>query len=80
MFKCEKCGRQTRPLEKAHFVTVATQVHTFPRRRDANTFKRGGGVEHTDDRGGTGEQIVKELRLGSCCALGAPAAQKPKSS
>ena len=67
MFKCGQCGRQTAPGEKSQVVVVDTELHTFPRRLRANTFKRKGSVEHSDDEGGKGMQIVREIRVGKCC-------------
>lgn len=68
MFICENCGKQVAEGVKATKVVILAESHVFPFRRHANTLYREGKVVHTNDNGGVGLQIVKELTVGPCCA------------
>jgi hypothetical protein len=67
MFRCDQCGRVTKPFEPAHIVPVETRLYQFPRRPKAHVFKKGLKTEVRDDPGGQGTQIVREAKLCKQC-------------
>jgi hypothetical protein len=66
MFTCQHCQRQTEPGEKARTIVVETRPHHHPSR---SYFMRG-ETKPRIDRGGTGTQIVREVRVCGACAQG----------
>lgn len=67
MFVCQQCRRQTQPGEKAHMLVLETRVHVHP----ARSYLVRGDPRTRTDPGGSGTQIVRELRVCGACALGA---------
>lgn len=75
VFRCQSCNKLSRPNEPATTIVVETRMHTFPWRKDANRFRVGSipspnGVIFrpaklvtTNDRGGVGNQIVREIKV-----------------
>lgn len=64
MFKCAKCGNDSKPGEKVNRVVVKTRPKVYPTREvwNATLFEW-----ITVDRGGVGEEIVQEVELcGEC--------------
>lgn len=61
MFNCGSCGETTEAKAKSHLVTVETRKKTYPRRQKANKNR-------SDDPGGEGYEIAREIRVGPCCA------------
>lgn len=59
-FRCEKCERTSLHGEAAHRIVTETRQHEHPYRVKAN---RNG----SDDKGGVGQQIVKEMTVCGQC-------------
>ena len=79
MFICGLCFIYTRPGEKATRVVVETREVEYPFRKDANSFIKcerilgtnkfyPGKPEKSDDPGGKGTEIVKEVLACKVCA------------
>src|SRR5438093_9265937 len=79
MNKCEKCGVQAAPGEQAYKEVLSTRAKTYPFRARANRFhhdevkpwphhwtKEGGSI-YTDDPGGQGQEIKKEITVCHTC-------------
>ena len=64
MFICQHCQRQTDHGEKAHMRVLETRIHQHPRRE----YWLRGESKPRADRGGTGTQIVREIRVCLACA------------
>lgn len=76
-FKCGICGIQVPPREKATRIVTDVREAVYPFRKDANTFirceKEGdkwipGKKETSNDPGGTGIEIAKEVLACKACA------------
>lgn len=76
-FKCGICETQIKPKEKAYRIVTETREVTYPYREGANTFFRSekiddvwikGKIEKSDDPGGKGIQIAKEVLACKSCA------------
>jgi len=66
-YRCDDCGEVSIPGERCYVVPVETREHTFPYRRNANFVRVGREEFFRDDRGGTGTQIVREVKVcGEC--------------
>jgi len=77
MFICGLCFIYTQPREKATRVVTETREKIYPFRKNANTFMKSefldgqrvrGKEEKSDDPGGTGVEIVKEVLACQTCA------------
>jgi hypothetical protein len=66
------------PNTRAVNVALETRPRQYPRRAKANLIRKNGKKEHTDDPGGTGLEIVREVRACPACAAarGAIAAER----
>jgi hypothetical protein len=73
MFRCEKCGVVVPSGTSAHQLVVQQRAKEYPSRsqpsaggrsRFAGRFER----ERTVDRGGEGQEIVRELKVCPACA------------
>lgn len=62
MFKCESCGKQAQSGEKSFQKPMEFRLVTYPYRSRANR-----GEEGTDDPGGKGVEITKELQVCENC-------------
>lgn len=79
MFRCQKCRKLSKPKEKSFLLVVERREHIFPFRKDANRFREGSipkcgqlvfrpsKDKVTNDRGGRGLQIVREIRVCGRC-------------
>ncbi len=77
MFICGLCFIYTAPREKATRVVTETREKIYPFRKDANVFMKSefedgrrvkGKEEKSNDPGGTGFEIVKEVLACQTCA------------
>jgi hypothetical protein len=72
MFRCQLCGTVVPPRTPSHGVVVQSRPSRYPSRPRANRFRRHENgkhkVIHTDDPGGAGSAIVKEVRACAVCA------------
>jgi hypothetical protein len=73
MFRCQLCQCVVPPRTAAQQVVLKRRKKRYPYRSAANTFFRinenGKRKEHqTDDPGGEGEEIVKEMLVCPDCA------------
>ena len=73
MYQCEVCGHITPPRTPSEKITVVTRNAVYPfRPKVFGCWKRlpGGGSKftRTDDKGGTGPQVVRELTACPECA------------
>jgi hypothetical protein len=50
---------------------VETRRREYPFRSKANQFRKDGKVEKTDDPGGVGREIVREILVCQACSEGA---------
>ena len=73
MYRCEFCGKNSKPNASCHKVVEATRMHRHPFRAKVqqrwvldknNRYK----LEWTDDPGGLGPQIVREIDACVDCA------------
>ena len=55
MFKCQKCGAQSKPRAKQHHVVLETRAKTYINGERGETVTKG-------------TEIVKEIHVGDCCA------------
>src|SRR5262249_44786018 len=76
MYRCQLCGTTVPPGTPCHRLVVQTRPARYPFRSRANCFRRlvndGKRKKHkdiyTDDPGGTGSQIVREVMACPACA------------
>jgi hypothetical protein len=59
MFKCERCATQSSAKTPPHLFPIATRQKIYPARRDRS------GV--LNDKGGTGHEVVREIRVCADC-------------
>lgn len=64
MITCGLCGQQTKPGENTFRVVTEWREKTYPRREKANRFRKDRKMETSDDPGGVGYEIAKEV--GAC--------------
>lgn len=67
MIRCGFCNTLTTPGEPTFKVVIEWREKIYPRREDANKFKREGKIEFSADPGGTGIEIAKELSACKSC-------------
>jgi hypothetical protein len=72
MFRCQLCGTVVPPRTPSHRVVVQSRPKRYPYRPRANSFFRWVKGKHkklhTDDPGGSGTAIVREVRACAACA------------
>ena len=68
MYVCDRCKRLTPPHTALTRVVVSYCDVTYPFRGKANHFHRKHKHEYRDDNGGTGREIMRELRVCPSCA------------
>jgi hypothetical protein len=82
VFRCQLCREVVPPSTPPIRRIVETRERQYPFRPRANRFKRPPRpddpkklkrVRYTNDPGGSGREIVRELALCAACAAGAPA-------
>lgn len=72
MFKCQICGSTSQPKTPAHKIIIEARKATYPFRARANAcwkwIKGRRRYVHTDDRGGSGLERVREVLACADCA------------
>ena len=68
MFKCEVCNKIVPSSISAKRIVIQTRRAKYPFRKDANKFRVDGKLKTTDDKGGSGREIVKEALACPKCA------------
>ena len=66
MFICGACKKNTNPGDKAYRAVIETREKVYPERWEER-YHNGLRDSVKIDNGGTGTEIVKEIRVGSCC-------------
>jgi len=82
-YRCQNCGARIPPNNPAFRKVVETRAKTYPRRPKTNRFVRQerripwpekwqkeGGFILTDDSGGVGQEVVKEVLVCARCHRG----------
>ena len=71
MYRCQQCGLVVPPCTSAETIVVETRPRTYPSRlrvmREVVHKKHLDRRENADDRGGTGREIVRELKVCPPC-------------
>lgn len=74
MYRCQNCGKVVPPATPCHLVALQTRPKKYPARSKANRmveWVRGKPkVKYTDDPGGQGREIVRELAMCLACVKG----------
>jgi hypothetical protein len=74
MFRCQLCGCVVRPRTPARHVVVQRRARKYPARGRANLVVRNRKSNHTDDPGGAGSEVAREvLACPACAARNGPA-------
>lgn len=68
MFRCHFCAVCTPARTKAVRVSIAARTRHYPRRPDANPAAHDGKRGFSDDPGGAGYEIVREVLACPACA------------
>ncbi len=68
MYKCQVCQRVVSAGTKAYRIPVEFRFRRYPARSKVNRVVRHHKVEHTDDPGGEGQEIVREITVCPECA------------
>jgi hypothetical protein len=73
MFRCSLCSRVAPPRTPVHHLVVASRRRHYPHRSRANVVRRWEKDRkkkeyHTDDPGGDGVEIVREVMICPECA------------
>lgn len=68
MYRCEVCKSLVPPNTPSYRVVTETRPAQYPRRVEANTFKKNGKNEKSDDPGGKGVEIAQERVMCPRCA------------
>lgn len=66
MYVCEKCGRVSEPRVGMNKIVVETRPKTYPFRKEANRKIKELDIK-PHDRGGSGSEIVKEIKVCRTC-------------
>lgn len=77
MFRCEKCNSVVPPGTAAHSLIVQQRRKEYPTRTRDISGARGNFRTRTIDRGGSGAEIVRELKVCPECAEQYSAAEAP---
>ncbi len=77
MFRCEKCNSVVPPGTAAHNLVVQQRRKEYPTRTRDVSGARGNFRTRTIDRGGSGAEIVRELKVCPECAEQYSAAEAP---
>lgn len=67
MYRCQLCGSVPRSTPAFRKI-VETRSREYPLRLKANSFRRKRKEKHSDDPGGTGHEIARELLVCPTCA------------
>ena len=68
MFRCQVCRKVVAPSTRPIRHVVETRERQYALRPKANRFERDGRERRSDDPGGTGREIVREVLLCGSCA------------
>lgn len=68
MYRCDICHRIVPPGTKSQRIPIEFRIRHYPARLKANRFRRENKVRTSDDPGGTGREIVRELTACPACA------------
>jgi hypothetical protein len=68
MYLCQICHQCVPPRTKAYRIPVETRRRRYPPRTEVNEVVRGGKRRYTDDPGGEGYEIVREVIACPGCA------------
>ena len=67
MFVCENCSKISKPQEKSYQFPLKYSEKSYPYRAKVNKLKKGGKIKETDDPGGFGHEIEKEITVCKTC-------------
>jgi hypothetical protein len=68
MYVCHFCKQISSPHIPATLTSIKTRARSYPPRPNANLVSRNGRKAHTDDPGGSGQEIVQEALACPACA------------
>jgi hypothetical protein len=68
MYKCQVCQQVIPANTKSHRIVVETRVREYPFRKHVNRIKDERKVYYTNDEGGIGREIVREIIACPDCA------------
>jgi rubredoxin len=68
LFQCQVCGVVVTPNTPAHQKVVETRRREYPFRKEANLFIKDSRPKKTDDPGGIGFEIVREVVVCPGCS------------
>lgn len=69
MFRCEVCGRGSQLGESSYKRVLERREKVYPMRSSVNPARDQFGRYRTDDPGGSGWEIVREVTVCSECAV-----------
>jgi hypothetical protein len=72
MFRCASCGRKSDVGETPQLVVIERRAKNYPFRAHANRVSKDGHITHSDDPGGQGWEIVKEVLMHKECTKEVP--------
>jgi hypothetical protein len=67
VYRCQICGEVVPPNTPALRKVVETRRREYPFRPKANQLTKDGRKQHTDDPGGVGTEIVREILVCPSC-------------
>ena len=70
MFRCQLCSCVVPPRTRVRRLVLGRRPRQYPSRPKANLVFRDGKKHHTDDPGGKGHEVVREVLVCPACALG----------
>ncbi len=68
MYRCQFCNTVAAPGTSAHRVVVQARPAEYPSRAKAHRHRVGRKLKHSDDPGGAGYEIAKEVIACRSCA------------
>jgi len=68
LYRCQVCSAVVRANTPAHRKVVETRRRKYLFREKANLFMKEGRLKKTDDSGGVGDEIVREILVCPSCA------------
>jgi hypothetical protein len=68
LYRCQVCDVVVPASTPAHRKVVETRRRKYPFREKANQFIKDGRLKKTDDSGGVGDEIVREILVCPSCA------------
>lgn len=67
MYRCDLCNRIVAAGNRAANLVLEHRQRRYPPRAKANPIRRNGKKKRTDDPGGTGSEIVREVKVCPAC-------------